>query len=204
MAGVIPQRRNAMGELEPEKPLRSLAERLTFRRWTRVTPLEPVRGHKGRGAPIGLDPLEQRALQGIVAPITERIVYKTLAQMIGPENFIWQFDIQGGRQVFHSVFVGGTLLGGFILDFVILNRTPPLAIEVQGSYWHGTEGPGRDVARQIAVNQFGFDYAEIWDYQIYAGQQYLEDLILRLLGTRPGGQIANLRRRLPAVKGYIP
>lgn len=186
------------------KPLRSFRQDIHPTRYYRVSPLEPARGHRGR-MPFGPDPLEQRATQGIDAPITERIVYKTLAQMVGTGNFVWQFDIQGGRQVFKSIFAGGTLVGGFVIDFVVLNREPPLAIEVMGAYWHGAgDSATRDLARKVAVNQFGFDYAEIHEADIMSSQDHLERVLLQILGGRVGYKQADLSRRLPPVEAYYP
>ena len=204
LSGVRPQTVNIRGELEPMKPLRAHREILRPMSYHRVTPLEPVRGHRRQPA-FGLDRWEQRAQQNIDAPITERIVYKLLVELVGKENFVWQFDILGGRQVFKSVFTTGTLIGGFIIDFVILDREPPLALEVMGAYWHGSGGgPERDMARKVAVNQFGFDYKEVHEADIMGDGTHLENVLVQVLGGRRGGMQVDLARRLPPVVAYYP
>lgn len=137
--------------------------------------VNPIRGRRQRGTESGLDPLEQRALPKNTFPnatLPERIVYNKLVQLVGEENFIYQRADNGGR----------TVIGGFVLDFVITNKRPQIALEVLGDYWHRAELRYADWERALEVTSLGYEYAEIWEHEILMGDSYLEQILVDIVG----------------------
>ncbi len=139
-----------------------------------------LRGRRPRRIEIGeLDPLETRAISKsrfANATLPERIFFKALSTVMqGEEGFIFQRDVGGGRN----------FIGGFVIDFIIFDRVPNVAVEVLGSFWHQAANRFADEERALAVISRGFEYHEVWDYEIFQGDVFLEELILeRILGRR--------------------
>lgn len=143
----------------------------TARVFVRNQDIPVVRDHRRDAPEFGEDPLEARAISPDVfarATLPERIVYKKLSQLIGEENFIFQYSQLGGRN----------LIGGFLIDFLI---EPNIALEVLGSYWHKAFERWADEERAVVVASRGFEYHEIWDWEIYMGDSYLEEWFRRVL-----------------------
>lgn len=123
---------------------------------------------------FGDDPLEQRAIPKDRFPgatLPERIVYKKLAQLIGEDKFIYQRSEFGGR----------AFIGGYVLDFVVLVRQPPILLEVEGQYWHQKKDEYRDIQRATVMVALGFEYHEIWEYDIYQSDENLERILRGIL-----------------------
>lgn len=76
------------------------------------------------------DPLEAAAVQGVVASLPERIVWKWLAK----HNHVFttqKAELGGVRTV-----------GGTTADFVVYTFGPQVVVlRIQGEYWHGPEFP---------------------------------------------------------------
>ena len=150
-----------------------------------------------RRAAVGVDPLEQRAAS-VTGSILERIVFKRLELLVGPANigFIYKFQLGA---------VGGTdarvFLGGFELDFVILNRpsAKQMALEILGAHWHGPVDFYKDQARALSVLGVGYDYAEIEEWEIMLGDDYLDDRLSYLIGL-PSRQSVQERTDIREVK----
>lgn len=139
-----------------------------------------LRGRRPRRIEIGeLNPLEMRAIpknRFALATLPERVFFKSLATVMqGEQNFIFQRDVGGGRN----------FIGGFVIDFLIIDREPNIAVEVLGSFWHQAAQSFADEERALAVISRGFEYHEVWDYEIFQGDVFLEELILtRILKRR--------------------
>lgn len=158
---------------QAKKRLSQLSSLETQREYLRLTIEKPIRGRRARKIEFGIDPDEQRAVQSVEGSILERIVYKKLLQLIGPEGVSWEFK--------HGIRGARVFKGGYELDFVIY-RPRQTALEVQGAYWHGPVQQYRDVARALAVLSDGFEYAEILEWEIELGDQFLEFRLRQLLG----------------------
>ena len=77
------------------------------------------------------DPLEKAAVQGVVASLPERIIWK------------WLIDHGHVFQVQKPEFGGTRTVGGVTADFVVFTLAPrKVVLRIQGEYWHGPEFPG--------------------------------------------------------------
>jgi hypothetical protein len=155
------------------KTLSKLSDIEKKREYIRTTKLTPVRDRRRVGPRFGADPAEQRANHTISGSILERIVYQQLLELLGPEGSQWLYKkgLLGGR----------TFKGGVEIDFVI-ERFRPLALEIQGAHWHGPTNTWKDTARALALIGEGFDYAEILEWEIWAGDVYLEYRLKEIIG----------------------
>ena len=162
---------NSRGELLPfqvKKALDKLSDIEHKREYVRHTLDKPIQSHRPLPVRAGQDPLEQRASQTIQGSILERIVYKKLEQILGPEGHRWKFKqgILGTRQ----------FVGGFEIDFVI-NNPIPIALEVQGLFWHGPVTAYVNAARALVIMGLGYDYKEILEWEIMNSDEFLEQRI---------------------------
>lgn len=69
-------------------------------------------------------------------------------------NFIYQYDILGGR----------SRRGGYVLDFVLLETSPgPKAINIQGAYWHkkGADETFERITIRRWCQERGWEYIEV-------------------------------------------
>ena len=126
---------------------------------------------------FGEEELEARATPksqlGDLATLPERIVHKKLIQVLhGAHNFAYQRIDKGGRN----------FIGGFIIDFVIVDRVPNIAIEILGDYWHQAYEKAADLERQLTVTRAGYIYHEIWEHDIYESDEKLENILIEILG----------------------
>ena len=141
---------------------------------------ETVLRDRRRTKPVfGVEELESRAAQGFYGTLPERImhsiVHKKLTQMLqGSSRFIFQREELGGRNY----------IGGFILDFTIIDRSPFIAIEILGDYWHQAYEKASDLERQMAVLREGYIYHEIWESEIYISDEFLENKLSVILEGR--------------------
>lgn len=77
------------------------------------------------------DPLEAAAVQGVVASLPERIVWK------------WLVDHGHLFTTQKAELSSPQTVGGTTVDFVVYSLAPqPVVFRVQGVYWHGPEFPG--------------------------------------------------------------
>jgi hypothetical protein len=69
-------------------------------------------------------------------------------------EFQYQVKVGGGRQP-----------GGIVPDFVVYNRTPPLALSVAGARWHaGTlANLAKDEHDRIQLMNYGWDLVMLWE-----------------------------------------
>jgi hypothetical protein len=124
---------------------------------------------------FGPEILEARASQGFYGTLPERIVFKKLSQMLhGTHNFTFQ-RIEGG---------GRNYISGFVLDFVIVDKQPYIALEILGNYWHQAYEKSADLERQMAVRREGYLYHEIWESDIYISDILLENKLNEILAGR--------------------
>uniref|UniRef100_A0A6H1ZQH4 DUF559 domain-containing protein n=1 Tax=viral metagenome TaxID=1070528 RepID=A0A6H1ZQH4_9ZZZZ len=134
-------------------------------------PRRPVRRRRGPWREqLGMDELEQRAAQGIEGTLPERIVYKALRTMNIAFNY--KYGVLGTRQ----------FRGGFEIDFEIMDRYPPVALEVLGAYWHGPAQQYKDMARALVIMGMGYRYEEITEDEIYTSSSFLEHRLQEMLG----------------------
>jgi len=132
------------------------------------------RNRKKESIAWGDDELEQRAIPKSRYPgatLPERIVYKKLTELIGEDKFIFQRAEGGGRAV----------IGGFVLDFVILVRDPPILLEVAGTYWHQAKDQYRDLERALVMQGLGYEYYELGEQDIYISDMHLETILRSIL-----------------------
>jgi len=165
----------------PSKRGRRQASQLSkFPRTYIKTETETVLRDRRRKPPeFGPDKLEARAVAATGAleraTLPERIVYKKLTQMLqGTHKFIFQREELGGRN----------FIGGFIIDFLVLDKQPYLALEVLGDYWHQAYEKAADLEREMAVKREGYIYHEIWESEIYISDENLENKLLVILEGR--------------------
>lgn len=149
------------------------------RDYTKREITRPVRIRRRRGS-VGQDPLEMRAA-GVEGSILERIVFKRLTVLYGPVNigFIYKYQVGAVSGADARAFVGG-----FEMDFVVLNRPSgkEVALEILGAHWHGPKDQFADQERMLAIMGTGRDYAEIWEYEVMLGDEYLDHRIVQLVG----------------------
>ena len=149
------------------------------RSYIKTTTDTVLRDRRRKPPEFGPDVLEARAVAAIgsleLATLPERIVYKKLTQMLhGTHKFLFQREELGGRN----------FIGGFIIDFLVLDRQPYLAIEVLGDYWHQAYEKAADLEREMAVKREGYIYHEIWESEIYISDEYLENKLNVILEGR--------------------
>ena len=172
-----------MGGIKSIKSLRGKRQASQLPKYPRTyikTQTDTVLRDRRRTPPeFGPDELEARAMPktGTLANATlpERILYKKLSQMLqGTHKFIFQREELGGRN----------FIGGFIIDFLVLDRQPYLALEVLGDYWHQAYEKASDLEREMAVKREGYFYHEIWESEIYISDEFLENKLNVILEGR--------------------
>lgn len=105
------------------------------------------------------DKLEKAALQGVPGTLPERIVWKWLIDE--DYTFIGQRTEYGGRLV----------SGGAVIDFLVYDLAgKPVALRVQGDYWHGPKFPqrqARDDEQFYRLTARGYLVVDLWESDIY-------------------------------------
>lgn len=81
--------------------------------------------------------------------VNEENVYIALTQL--KLDFSYQYPLDGGRRV----------RGGQVIDFVIWQPPRPIALYVQGSYWHSGSKAMEDHLKQARAKRHGFRVEEI-------------------------------------------
>ena len=172
-----------MGGIKPIKSLRGRRQASQLPKmpstYIRTTTDKVVRDRRRPTIQFGVDELEQRAVpkEGALgtATLPERILYKKLSELYkGTSRFIFQRTERGGRN----------LIGGFIIDFLLIDRTPNIALEVLGDYWHQAYEKQADLERALAVTRAGYTYHEIWEHDIYESDEKLETILYGIMGNR--------------------
>ena len=168
-----------MEELKPLRGVRGARQASQLSKFPRTyvkNNTETVLRSRRRISPeFGPDRLENRAAQGFYGTLPERIVYKKLSEMLqGTHNFTFQRLGGGGRNY----------IGGFVLDFVVIDRVPNVVIEILGDYWHQAYEKQADLERQLTVVKEGYIYHELWESEIYISDQYLENKLNSILEGR--------------------
>jgi hypothetical protein len=64
----------------------------------------------------------------------------------------------------------------------VLDRTPPIALEVLGAFWHQPKDRHSDEERGFTMARLGYRYEEVWEQDIYIGDERLEEIITTILG----------------------
>ena len=149
------------------------------RKYSKTNTDSVLRDRRRKPPEFGADRLEGRASPKagslVLATLPERIVHKKLTQMLhGSSRFIFQREELGGRNY----------IGGFILDFTIIDRNPYIAIEILGDYWHQAFEKAADLERQMAVVREGYIYHELWESEVYISDEYLENKLSVILEGR--------------------
>ncbi len=121
---------------------------------------------------VGLDPLEERAAQGMRGTLPERIIYKYLTDkmhFVPNVDFDFQSSLQGGRLD----------TGGIVADFlfrylmVVLNPLGP----THGEYWRHR----KDEEQIMALEELGYQVYMIEEGDVY-DEQKLEWWMRRIFG----------------------
>lgn len=89
-------------------------------------------------------------------------------------DFTFQSSMQGGRLE----------AGGMVVDFMILCRTNPIAIRVQGGHWHtGGDITAKDEAQKLVLTGYGYTVVDLWEEDIYI-ESILDRQMEDALGTK--------------------
>lgn len=110
------------------------------------------------------DPLEKAAMQDVPGTLPERIVLKWLTDQ--DYTFTPEAAEMGGQMV----------LGGAVIDFLVYDMAgQPVALRVQGDYWHGPKFPDRqakDDDQFRRLTQMGYKVVDLWEHDIYEAVLY--------------------------------
>jgi hypothetical protein len=117
---------------------------------------------------------EKRAVEEswIKGTLPERIVFKALLirGMKPGRDFDFQSSLDGGRKE----------LGGMVVDFIIYTL-PPIALRIQGDYFHGLPAAIlKDAKQRSRLEQLGFEVRDLQEWECYS-QTVLEDRLDRWL-----------------------
>ena len=110
------------------------------------------------------DPLEKAALQGVPGTLPERIVWKWL-------------DDEGRLYEAQYAELGGRwYAGGAVVDFVLYDLGErPVALRVQGDYWHGMGFPdrqARDDEQAMRLAAVGYVVVDLWEGELYEAARH--------------------------------
>jgi hypothetical protein len=120
----------------------------------------------------------------------EWMVYWAMTKIKGPEGPAsgWAYqDAAGG---------GRSIPGGSILDFLVFDRVPRLAIRVQTERFHqafGSRQQGHDIEQMITLQRLGYDVQNIWDQDFIndkSGKAVIRVLLEVLAGVHQRDPIA--------------
>ena len=106
-----------------------------------------------------MEKLEKAAVQGVEGTLPERIVWKWL-------------DGEGlSYAPQYTEFGGRSTVGGAVIDFVVWGLAGvPVAIRVQGGYWHGPAFHERtvdDLAQAERLRAQGYLVLDLWEQEVY-------------------------------------
>lgn len=90
-----------------------------------------------------------------------------------PERIIWKWLEDSGAtfRVQYAEFGGRGVLGGVALDFVVIGiAAAPVALRVQGGYWHGpaSDRKAQDDEAAARLRMAGYLVVDLWEQDIYA------------------------------------
>lgn len=175
----MPNRVGANGQIMPIKGKRGISE-YAKRDYTKRRITKPRR-NAVRSAAVGQDPEEFR-MANVEGSNLERIIYKRLTLLVGPQNvgFIYKFQAGAAAGV-----DARALRGGIEADFIVLNRpsSQGLVLEPQGAQWHGQVEKFHDVERALIWMSMGYEYAEIMEWEVMLGDEFLDQRLEDLIGT---------------------
>jgi len=106
-----------------------------------------------------MEALEKAAMQGVEGSLPERIVWRWLQS----QGLIFepQYRAMGGRLT----------VGGAVIDFLVWGLAGvPVAIRVQGGYWHGPTFHERTIEDRIQADRMrgqGYLVLDLWEQDIY-------------------------------------
>lgn len=110
------------------------------------------------------DPLEKAAMQGVPGTLPERIVWKWLED--NQYSYLAQSSEGGGRLT----------MGGAVIDFLVFDIAgKPVALRVQGDYWHGPKFPdrqARDDEQYYRLTEWGYLVVDLWESDIYEAARH--------------------------------
>ena len=120
------------------------------------------------------DPLEKAAVQGIIATLPERIIWK------------WLIDHDHVFQTQKPELGGVRTTGGVTADFVVYTlTTQKVVFRIQGEYWHGPEFPGtraHDDEQAGRLRRRGYLVVDLQEAAIY--EAVLDGRLTRYIESR--------------------
>lgn len=86
---------------------------------------------------------------------------------------------------FQSSQLGGRLqFGGMVVDFLITDRLPNIAIRIQGAHWHtGADVDAKDAAQADVLAKQGIVVEDLYEDECY-NESILEDRMREIIGIR--------------------
>ncbi len=134
-----------------------------------------------RAAPVGPDPEEFR-MANVEGSNLERILYKRLTLLVGEQNVGFIYKFQHGAA---AGFDARAMVGGLEADFIVLNRpsSQGLVLEPQGAQWHGPVDQYHDTDRAYVWIALGYEYAEIMEWEVDMGDEYVDRRLSEILGV---------------------
>lgn len=144
------------------------------------------RARKGKPEPRGtriakyaLTPEERLAGLAPEGSTPERMLFGWLVKH--RFSFTYQEPVMGGRAP-----------GGAIIDFVIYDKQPPIAIRIQ-SYWHkGLDVRWMDDIQAAALLELGFQVEDVWEYEINTVNRLDRKMRTILFGAPKFGSVAGI------------
>jgi G:T-mismatch repair DNA endonuclease (very short patch repair protein) len=116
--------------------------------------------------------------EGIGQEVTQREKLEKLAVqgVLGslPERLVWAWLLRSGLMFSaqQSEFGGRRMQGGMVLDFIVYGIAAyPVAIRIQGDYWHSPQAPGaphRDDDSAARLRAGGYLVLDLWEGDVYA------------------------------------
>lgn len=177
----------------PKRPLRFQVRSLVDQDFLRPNDWKFILHRRGpTNRPwVGLDPLEERAQQGIRGTLPERIIYKYLVDKLHfqePVDFEFQSSLQGGRLD----------TGGIVADFlfrnlkIVINPLGP----THGEYWRFR----KDEEQISALEEMGYKVYMIEEGDVY-DEQKLEWWMRRIFNWVHTGSMDQTQSYEPGTLG---
>jgi hypothetical protein len=145
------------------KPLRSFPKLKGFKKWKKPrwvrTPFEVDITLRPEVPGEAANVLEKAALQTGWGSLPERIVWKWLQD----KKYLFQLQ--------QAEFGGRGQLGGTAIDFVVFGLAAmPVALRVQGTYWHRpfSDRKAKDDVQAARLRLAGYLVVDLWEQDIYA------------------------------------
>jgi hypothetical protein len=144
------------------KPLPGLPGIPSIKKLTRLRPAK---------LPIDVDIVKEPEVPGAsVNMLEEAAVSPGLGTL--PERIIWKW-LEDNKMIFrvqYAEFGGRGQLGGVALDFVVYGMAAaPVALRVQGGYWHGpaSDRKAQDDESAGRLRMAGYLVVDLWEQDIY-------------------------------------